>query len=297
MPFAFVRIMRLAIFVISSGLALSGQILPPLLQGGFVYGSTVPLNGTVRLLLNVSNPNAGVRLEAVSFIDSLPDGLTIAETPNAQFSCEPGNYGAFQAEPLARMISFSASLSPGSQGCTVQVTLTAAKIGSLTNSVTVQDGNTLMSALTVIGPPTLAKVFGATAIVQGGGTTLTFTLTNPNPAINLTGITFTDVLSPGIVFSGAVQNGCGNGAIRHLKPGAGHAPLGNDPSLGPPLGRFRAAGAWGDDDSFRPRRTQRVRVRQAHDLLQLHRTRRLGLRSMALPHTALTKRPVLYPMQ
>src|SRR5258706_561605 len=41
-------------------------------------------------------------------------------------------------------------------------------------------------------PPTLVKSFSPSKIAPGGTTTLTFTITNPNAATILTGISFTD---------------------------------------------------------------------------------------------------------
>jgi hypothetical protein len=59
--------------------------------------------------------------------------------------------------------------------------------------------------LTAIGPPTIAKAFGAASILVNGTTKLTFTLTNPNAGTALTGVGFADTLPAGLVV--ATPNG------------------------------------------------------------------------------------------
>jgi uncharacterized repeat protein (TIGR01451 family) len=49
--------------------------------------------------------------------------------------------------------------------------------------------------------PTVIKAFGAASIPLNGGTTLTFTYTNPNSTVGLTGVAFTDTLPAGLVVS------------------------------------------------------------------------------------------------
>src|SRR5262249_13941226 len=54
------------------------------------------------------------------------------------------------------------------------------------------------ATLTVVQPPTLMKSFNSTSIPLNGTTTLTFTLTNPNASVDLTGISFADNLPMGL---------------------------------------------------------------------------------------------------
>ena len=75
-------------------------------------------------------------------------------------------------------------------------------------------------------PPVLAIAFGAADIPLGGTTSLTFTVTNPNPQDVLTGIAVADALPAGLVVStpSGVSGTCGGGTIT-AAPGSGSIAL------------------------------------------------------------------------
>ena len=50
-------------------------------------------------------------------------------------------------------------------------------------------------------PPTIAKAFSAATVGLNGSVTLTFTLTNPNPATDLTGVSFSDDMPAGLLIA------------------------------------------------------------------------------------------------
>ncbi|MGB7284746.1 MAG: glycosyl hydrolase 53 family protein [Candidatus Acidiferrum sp.] len=66
-----------------------------------------------------------------------------------------------------------------------------------------------------IDPPTISKAFGAASLQINGGTSLTFTLSNPNASSSLSGVGFTDTLPAGLVIStpNGLSGSCGGGTI------------------------------------------------------------------------------------
>jgi uncharacterized repeat protein (TIGR01451 family) len=65
----------------------------------------------------------------------------------------------------------------------------------------------LLAAFTLTGlaqaqsPPTIVKSFSAATVGLNGSVTLTFTLTNPNPATDLTGVSFSDDMPAGLLIA------------------------------------------------------------------------------------------------
>jgi CSLREA domain-containing protein/uncharacterized repeat protein (TIGR01451 family) len=94
---------------------------------------------------------------------------------------------------------------------TATYTATAAGAG---HADAVVDSATVTANITNLGPPSIAKAFGAASILLSSNTTLMFTITNSN-AVALTGVAFTDTLPSGLVV--ATPNGltgsCGGGTI------------------------------------------------------------------------------------
>ena len=115
--------------------------------------------------------------------------------------------------------------------CTFYVNVTGTTAEEKNNSARVTstegDGNASYASVTVVAPPTIAKSFGAPTLSAGGGTTLTFALTNPNATTTLTGVGFTDMLPGGLVVStpNGLTGTCGGGTITSV-PGSRSVSLG-----------------------------------------------------------------------
>ncbi|HEX5233969.1 MAG TPA: hypothetical protein VFW25_01425 [Silvibacterium sp.] len=189
-------------------------INPPSITKAFGAAS-IPLNGSTSLSFTVSNTNINTTLSGLAFTDSLPAGLIVA-TPNGLTSTCGGT--ATAAAGSGSVALAGASLAPGAS-CTVSANVTGTTAGVKNNSVTVSStnggtGNTSNASLTVVGPPTISKAFGAASIPLNGSTSLSFTIQNGN-AVALTGVRFSDTLPAGLIIStpNGLTGSCGSGTI------------------------------------------------------------------------------------
>jgi uncharacterized repeat protein (TIGR01451 family) len=185
--------------------------------------SNIALNATTSLTFTITNPAVNaVALTGVAFTDTLPTGLTVA---NASATVCGGTLTTTAPTGIALA---GATIAANSQ-CQFSVTVTGAATGSYTNttgnvtSTNGGTGNTASANLTVATPPTITKAFGATSILVGANTSLTFTLNNPNTSLGLTGVAFSDTLPAGLqvttpnnlttTCSGTVTAAAGSGSI------------------------------------------------------------------------------------
>ena len=175
------------------------------------------------LSFTIANPNAAVALTGVAFTDTLPAGLVVS-TPNGLTGTCGG--GTITAVAGSGSVTLSGATLAAGASCTFSVNVTGTAAGAKSNSVAVSStnggtGNTSTTSLTVVAtpptvaPPTIIKTFGAAAIGAGGTTSLSFTITNPNAAVALTGVAFTDTLPAGLVVStpNGLTGTCGGGTI------------------------------------------------------------------------------------
>ncbi|MBZ5491805.1 MAG: DUF11 domain-containing protein [Acidobacteriia bacterium] len=190
-------------------------INPPTIAKAF-GAATIPLNGTTSLTFTLSSTNVNLTLNGVAFTDNLPAGLVVATPNNLNTTCS----GTATAVAGSSSVSLSgASLAPGTS-CTVSVNVQGTTAGVKNNSVQASStnagtGNTSNASITVVAPPTIAKAFGASSIPLNGSTSLSFTITNPNTTVALTGVAFSDTLPAGLVVStpNGLTGACGVGTI------------------------------------------------------------------------------------
>jgi hypothetical protein len=191
-------------------------LAPPTISKSF-GATTIPLNGTTTLSFTVANPNA-LGLTGVSFTDTLPTGLVVGTPRNLVNAC---GLATLTAADGAGSVDLSGANLAGSASCVITVDVkgtTAGVKSNTTSTITSTNGGTGLTAsadLTVLVPPTISKSFGATTIPLNGSTSLSFTITNPNAATALTGVTFSDTLPAGLVVSTpnglSALTGCGPG--------------------------------------------------------------------------------------
>ncbi|MBZ5526193.1 MAG: DUF11 domain-containing protein, partial [Acidobacteriia bacterium] len=199
-------------------------VAPPVIAKTF-NPTTIALNGTTTLTFTITNPAANTVAETgIAFTDTLPTGLVVA-TPNGLSSTCNGTATAVAG-------STSISLTGGSIAtnisCTVIVNVTGTASGKYTNtsgavtSTNGGTGNTASANLTVASPPTITKAFGTASIPFNGTTSLTFTIQNPNTAVTLTGLAFTDNLPAGLTVAPTpnLNNTCGGTATAVASSGS-----------------------------------------------------------------------------
>jgi uncharacterized repeat protein (TIGR01451 family) len=204
--------------VVSAGPAVATPtpVRPPVLTKSF-NPSTIPLNGTTTLSLTVSNPNPTTTLTGVTVTDTLPEGLFLPDSPFQLGVC--GGVLEVTANSIAfKNIRLQPVGVPGNL-CgyfpDVQGTTIGTKVNT-TSAVTSNEGGTGSAAtatLVVQGPqpPTLTKAFSPPTVRVGDTTRLTFTLTNPNPTLLLSRVTFADPFPGGLSVAAnpAVTSNCG----------------------------------------------------------------------------------------
>src|SRR5262249_7113201 len=161
--------------------------------------ATVPLNQTTTLSFTITNPNTTVGLTGVGFTDTLPAGLTAVNGTSSQCG------GTLTITGNNTIALTGAAIAAGGN-CTFGVTVTGTTAGvknNTTGAITSANGGTGTTSntatITVVAPPTITKAFGAAFVPVGQTTTLSFTITNPNPTVALTGLAFTDTFPAGLV--------------------------------------------------------------------------------------------------
>jgi CSLREA domain-containing protein/uncharacterized repeat protein (TIGR01451 family) len=193
----------------TSNTVLIKVVAPPSIAKVF-NPPTIALNATTSLTFTITNPAANtVQENGVAFNDTLPSGLTVNSTTSTVCG------GTFTTTNPTGIALVGATIAVNSQ-CQFSVVVTGAASGQYTNTTgTVSStnggtGNTATANLTVASPPTINKGFNPTAIPLNGTSTITFTITNPNSNVTLTGVAFTDSLPAGLVVAPVpnVSNSC-----------------------------------------------------------------------------------------
>ena len=189
-------------------------VAPPSITKAF-NPTGMPIGGTSALQFTITNPSANtVALTGVAFTDTLPTGLTVANSSSTVCG------GTLTTTAPTGIALSGASIATNSQ-CAFSVTVTGTAGGAYTNltgpvsSTNGGTGNTASANLSVQAPPTVSKAFGASTVPVNGSSSLSFTVTNPNSTTTLSGIGFADNFPSGLVI--ATPNGltgaCGGGTI------------------------------------------------------------------------------------
>ena len=180
--------------------------------------SSIALGGVTALTFNLANPNSTTTLSSVGFTDTLPAGLVLSTPTGLSGTCVGAT---ITASAGSNSIAVAGANIAAASSCSFTVNVTGISPGIQNNTTSAivstegGTGNTASANLTVVAPPTLADVFGPTAIPPNGSAALSFTIANPNGLAALSGISFVDNLPAGLVVStpnGITGGGCINAA-------------------------------------------------------------------------------------
>ncbi len=178
------------------------QISAPMISKSFSPGAVnVNASGASTLSFTITNPNLSQALNGVAFNDSLPSGLVVA-TPNG-LSGNCGG-GTITATAGSSTISLSGATMAENSSCAFSVNVTGTSYGRKNNTTSVTStnggtGNTTYDTLKVYSPPGISKAFSPATIPAGSYSTMTFTLTNPNPSDLLSGVGFSDTYPTNLI--------------------------------------------------------------------------------------------------
>ena len=189
---------------------------PPTISKSF-SPDPVAVGGSSSLSFTITNPNSGVILREIAFSDTLPAGVTIATTP------PPSVCGGTLTTSSPSTISFSVGTLAAGASCVMAVTVTVTTAGphlNVSGFISADESGTntgpsgsASDSITAISPPSISKLFNPNPILTGGTSTLTFTLSNPNPDDALAGVAFSDTFPSSMVVAdptGASTSGCGS---------------------------------------------------------------------------------------
>lgn len=183
-------------------------------------------------LVNTFDPNAvdPLVLTGVTFTDALPEGLLFAANPNGTTTCTAGTIAVNND---ARLLTLTgATLAPGGS-CEIAVDVLAPQVGVYENLIlagTVQtnegvtNGNNAEAELGVGDTPGVSKSFDPPQVNLGGSTSLIVTITNPT-GVDLTGVSLTDSLPPGLAVSDPANPSTTCGGIVTALPGSSQVRL------------------------------------------------------------------------
>jgi uncharacterized repeat protein (TIGR01451 family) len=194
---------------------------PPTITKNF-SPDPVAVGDTSTLSFTVTNPNSTLALSGIAFSDTLPAGVTVA-TSGPSATC-----GGSLSTTSPDTIAFTGGDLVGGGNCVIPVTVTVTTAGPHLNvsgfisatetGTNTGPGGSASDSITAISPPSISKLFNPNPILTGGTSTLTFSIVNPNPDDQLTGVAFSDTFptSPGAMVvanpTGASTTDCGSPA-------------------------------------------------------------------------------------
>lgn len=166
------------------------------------------------LTFTISNTATGsAPLTGIAFTDVLPAGLSIADASLSECG------GTLTTTDSTRTIELTGGSLAAGGSCSFNVSVTGTLEGQFENVSgfisSDESGistNYAIDTLTVIAPPVISKSFSPTSIYVNDVSTLTFSISNTNQSVTLTGISFEDILPSGVTVADDSSSRC-NGTL------------------------------------------------------------------------------------
>ena len=175
---------------------------------------TIPQGGETEIVFTVDNSANTIAMTGMAFDDSLPSGVSVADTPGAGNNCG----GTFSPVAGATTLGFSDGTLAAGARCEIRVTVRATGAGTLTGSAvdltsSIATATTVEATLTVDSAvaPGFAKTFSPATVDPGEVSTLTYRIDNGANAIEVGSLTFTDAFPDGLAVAPEPNgdNSCG----------------------------------------------------------------------------------------
>jgi uncharacterized repeat protein (TIGR01451 family) len=174
-------------------------VSPPAIVKSFSAAS-VGLNGSVTLTFTITNPNGATDLTGVSFNDTLPAGLIIANPDSLTGTCDPG-----VITPAVTSINLVGGTILAGSSCTFSVDVLATSVGTQVNTtdpVTSNEGGTggtATATVSVLVPDlTITMSHTGNFVRPQTGATYTITVSNAGTVDTTSLITMNDTLPSGL---------------------------------------------------------------------------------------------------
>lgn len=226
---------------VSAGSATISSIPSVTINTAFSPTNITP-NQKSRLSVYIANPTAVGALTGVVLTDKLPEGLVVANMPNATLVSTSGTCtGTIEAMEGAKIVRVTGGAVSAGAACELSFDVTTATIGTLVNvmasrSLTSNEGvfneNTAAATLVSSGSSdvSITKTNGTTQQTPGKSTVYTIVVTNNSTTLSVSGLPVKDPNQSGLTTSGWT---CTATSGSHCGAANGTAALDTTIDLGP----------------------------------------------------------------
>ena len=166
---------------------------------------TIPQGGETEIVFTVDNGANAIAMTGMAFDDSLPSGVSVADTPAAGNSCG----GTFSPVAGATTLAFTGGVLAAGATCELRVTVRALEAGTLTGREVVLTSSiataTAAEAMLEVDPAEVlgfAKAFSPDTVDPGGMSRLTYRIDNTANLIEVGSLAFDDDFPDGLAVAG-----------------------------------------------------------------------------------------------